>query len=106
MENSTLSKHTKSFGLSLAFCAVLNALLVIANEKSTGVEDWMQRITGHHWITHVAIILLLFATFGWSFARTNNSQGSKMPVNRLTSIVFSGVVAGVLIVIGFYLIAD
>jgi hypothetical protein len=29
-----------------------------------------------------------------------------MLVNCLTSIVFSGVVAGVLIVIGFYLIAD
>jgi len=106
MENTALSKHTKSFGLSLALCAVLNALLVIAKEKSNSLQDWMQKITGHHWITHVVIILLLFAAFGWCFARPDSGQGPKMPVNRLTSIVISGVIAGVLIVIGFYLIAD
>ena len=85
---------------------MLNALLVIAKERSKSVVDWMQNITGHHWITHVAIILILFAVFGWCFARTNGGQGPKMPVNRLTGIVFSGVVAGVLIVLGFYAIAD
>jgi hypothetical protein len=106
MENTAVSKHTISFGLSLALCAVLNALLVIAKERSKGVADWMQKITGHHWITHVAIILILFAIFGWCFARTNGGQGPKMPVNRLNSIVFSGVVAGVLIVLGFHVIAD
>jgi hypothetical protein len=106
MENTTVSKHTISFGLSLALCAVLNALLVVAKEKSKGVADWMQKISGHHWITHVAMILLLFAIFGWGFAGTNGGQGPKMPVNRLTRVVFSGVVAGVLIVLAFYGIAD
>jgi uncharacterized BrkB/YihY/UPF0761 family membrane protein len=106
MEATAVSKHTLSFGLSLALCAVLNALLVIAKERSKGVADWMQRITGHHWITHVAIILVLFAIFGWCFARMNNGQGPKMSVHRLTTIVFSGVVAGVLIVLAFYGIAD
>ena len=106
MENNTVSKHTISFGLSLAVCAVLNALLVIAKECSKGVAGSMQKMTGHHWITHVAIILVLFALFGWCFARTNGGQGPKMPVNRLTGIVFLGVVAGVLIVLAFYAIAD
>ena len=106
MENTAVSKHTISFGLSLALCAVLNALLVIAKERSKAVADWMQKITGHHWITHVAIILILFAIFGWCFARTNGGQGPNMPVHRLTHIVFAGVVAGVLIILGFYVIAD
>jgi len=106
MENTAVSKHTISFGLSLALCAVLNALLVIAKEKSKAVADGMQKMTGHHWITHVAFILILFAVIGWCFARTNGGQGPTMPVNRLTRIVFSGVIAGVLIVLGFYLIAD
>ena len=106
MENNAVSKYTNSFGLSLALCAVLNALLVIAKESSKGVADWMQKITGHHWITHVAIVLVLFGVFGWCFGRTNGGQGPKMEVRRLTGIVFSGVVAGVLIVLGFYVIAD
>jgi hypothetical protein len=106
MESNAVSKHTNSFGLSLALCAVLNALVVIAKESSKTVADWMQKMTGHHWITHVAVILLLFAIFGWGFARTNGGQGPKIPVPRLTGIVFSGVVAGVLIILAFYLIAD
>ncbi len=106
MENSTLSKHSKSFGLSLALCAVLNALLVIAKEKSKGVEDRMQKITGHQWITHVAIVLVVFAVFGWCCTKLNSGEGPKIPVNRLTGIVFSGVVAGILIILVFYAVAD
>jgi hypothetical protein len=105
MEDSTVSKHTLSFGFSLALCAVMNALLVIAKERSKGVADWMQKITGHHWLTHVAIILILFGFLGWCFGRTNGAKGPKMPVTRLTRIIFSGVVAGVFIVLAFYVIA-
>jgi len=105
MENNAVSKSTTSFGLSLALCAVLNALLVIAKETSRGVADWLQKATGHHWITHVAIVLVLFALFGWCFGRANGGRGPKMPVHRLTGIVFWGVVAGVLIVLAFYVIA-
>ena len=106
MENTTVSKHTISFGLSLALCAVLNALLVIAKERSKAVTDWMQHLTGHHWITHVAIVLVFFVAFGWGFARLNGGQGPKMSVPRLTNLVVSGVIAGVIIILGFYVIAD
>ena len=106
MENAAISKHTTSFGLSLALCAVLNALLVIAKEKSKGVAAWMQKITGHHWTTHVVMVLVLFAIFGWCLAGTNGGQGPKTHVRRLTGIVVSGVVAGVFIVLAFYAIAD
>jgi hypothetical protein len=106
MDNNTVSKHTNSFGLSLALCALLNALVVIAKESSKSVAAWMQKITGHHWITHVGVMLLLFAAFGWLFASANGGQGPKMPVRRLTGILFSGVIAGVLIILAFYVIAD
>jgi hypothetical protein len=104
MENTAVSKHTISFGLSLALCAVLNALLVIAKEKSKGVADLMEKMTGDAWVTHVAVILILFAVSGLCFAKTNRGQGPKMPVNRLTRMVFAGVVSSVLIVLSFYLI--
>jgi hypothetical protein len=104
-ENTALSKHTISFGLSLALCAVLNALLVVAKEKSKTVSDWMQKITGHHWLTHVAFVVALFAFFGWAFSRMNGGQGPKMDAHRLTNTILTGVIAGVLVVLGFYLIA-
>jgi len=106
MENTAVSKHTISFGLSLALCSVINALLVVTKEKSRVVTSGLQKITGHQWVTHVAIILILFVFFGWLFARANHGQGPKLTVNRLTGIILAGIAAGGLIIIGFYLIAD
>jgi hypothetical protein len=106
MENSPASKYASSFGLSLAFCAVLNAVLVVAKESSKSVADWMQKITGHHWVIHVVITFVLFVAFGSFFSRKNGGQGPAISFNRLTTVVFTGVLAGVLIVLGFYLIAD
>lgn len=106
MQDPTLSKNTVSFGLSLALCAVLNALLVVAKEKSETVVSWMQKATGHHWVTHVVIMLLAFFVFAWIFARTNRGQETKMSANRLANMVIAGVAVGVLIIGGFYLITD
>jgi hypothetical protein len=106
MENHTVSKYTISFGLSLALSSVINALLVIAKEKSTTVQAGMQRITGSHWITHVAIVLILFVSFGFLFASIKSGQGLTMPVNRLIKTIIAGVFTAGLIIVGFYLIAD
>jgi hypothetical protein len=102
-EETAISKPTRSFGLSLAVCSVLNALLVVAKEKSKSVSDGMQRMTGHHWITHVAIVLIFFVAFGWLFAVTNS--GAKMGINRLTNIVMAAVAGGVVMILSFYLMA-
>lgn len=106
MENNTVSKYTISFGLALAISSVVNALLVIAKEKSTTVQAEMQRLTGSHWITHVAIVLIVFVSFGFLFANIKGGQGITMPVNRLIETIIAGVFAAGLIIVGFYLIAD
>ncbi len=106
MQDQPLSKYTVPFGWSLAICAVLNSFLVVAKEKSKSVNSWMQRMTGHHWITHVVIILILFVAFGFAFAQMNRPGATKTTADRLANIVLAGVVAGVLIIAGFYLIAD
>jgi hypothetical protein len=106
METASVSKYTISFGLSAALASVVNALLVVAKEKSQAVQAGMQRLTGHHWVTHSAIVLLAFAFFGWLFARANGGQGLKMTGNRLIGMLVAGVVAGELVIVGFYLIGD
>jgi cytochrome b561 len=103
MQEQALSKYTVSFGWSLAICAVLNSFLVVAKEKSKDVNSWMQKMTGHHWTTHVLIMLILFVAFGFAFAQTNRTKPTG---ERLANIVLAGVIAGVLIIGGFYLIAD
>jgi hypothetical protein len=106
MENNTVSKYTTGFGLSLALTSVLNALLVVVKEKSPVVQAEMKRLTGHHWITHVAIILILFVAFGLWFARGRGDQGVTLPIPRLIQTILAGVFAAGLIIVGFYLLAD
>ena len=106
MENTGLSKYTISFGLSLALASVVNGLMVVAKEKIPAVMSGMQKLTGHHWITHSAVVLGLFAITGWLLAQANGGQGVKMNSSRLVATLVSGVAAGSLIILGFYLAGD
>ncbi|MGO9246540.1 MAG: hypothetical protein ACLPT4_00650 [Verrucomicrobiia bacterium] len=106
MEAASVSKHTISFGLSAALASAVNAVLVVAKEKNQAVLAGMQKITGHQWVTHCAIVLIVFGFFGWVFARANGGQGLKMTVNRLIGMLVAGVVIGGLVIVGFYLIGD
>ena len=106
MENSSLSKHTAAFGLSLAVTSVVNALLVIAKEKSPAVQAGMKRLTGHHWITHSAGIIVLFFLTGWLLTKINGGRGISPAFPSLLRAVVGGVALGALIIIGFYLFAD
>ncbi len=106
MDNTGVSKHTISFGLSLALASVVNGLLVIAKEKIPAVQTGMQKVTGHHWVTHSVIILGLFAICGWGFAQAGGGQGIKMTASRLIGLILSGVATGGLLILGFYLIGD
>jgi hypothetical protein len=104
--NRNLGKYTVSFGLSLALCSVLNALLVVAKEKSPAVAAAMQRLTGHHWITHSAGVVLLFVLFGCLFSLLNGGRGPQLGPNRLLGFVAGGVLTGVFLILGFYLVVD
>jgi hypothetical protein len=106
MENTNVSRYTVSFGLSLALAGVVNALLVVAKEKVPSVMVGMQRLTGHHWISHSAIVLGVFAVFGWIFAQGRDGQGIRMTDNRLIITLVSGIFAASLIICGFYFIGD
>jgi hypothetical protein len=106
VENAPISKYTVSFGLSVSLSSVINALLVVVKEKSPAVLAAMQKLTGHQWVTHSAIVLILFGFFGWLFARVNRGQGLPMSVNRLIGTIMAGVVTGGVIIVGFYLIGD
>ena len=106
MENPRLSKYTVSFGLALALASVVNGLLVVAKEKIPAVQAGMQKLTGHHWVTHSVIILVLFAFVGWALARANAGQGIRLTASRLIGLLVAGVGSGALIILGFYLVGD
>jgi hypothetical protein len=106
MDNSDLSKHTVSYGLALALASVVNGLLVVAKESSPAVQAGMQKLTGHHWVTHSALVLGFFFLTGWLLAHARGGQGPRLAAHRLLTFLVSGVVLGALIIVGFYLIGD
>ena len=106
MENPGVSKYATSFGLSLAAGSVANALLVIAKETSPSVQAAMQRLTGSHWITHVAIVLFVFVACGGLLVRANGGQGPAIPASKLIRAIVGAVIVAAIIIVGFYLFAD
>jgi hypothetical protein len=105
-ENTPLSKYTASFGLSVAICSILNALLVIAKEKSPGVQAGLKKFAGHHWTGHSIIIISLFFLIGLLFPLLNRGRGAVLSAKTLTRVAVSGIILSALIIIGFYLFAD
>ena len=101
-----LSQRSISVGLALAVACIVNALIVIVKEKSNVVMNGMKTVTGHHWITHTVIVLVVFGLFAWIFGRANGGQGVTITVSRLIRTIVSGVVTSGLVIIGFYLFAD
>jgi hypothetical protein len=105
MENSEIGKYTRSFGLSFAITSVFSALLVILKESSEeGVLAWMAAITGHHWVTHGLINLILFVVLGWALSRAGKGQGVKISANGLVSCIVGAVVISGGLISGFYLL--
>lgn len=105
-ETSGLSRYTISFGLALALVSVINGLLVVAKEKSKAVMTGMQRLTGHHWVTHSAVMLLLFALFGWLFSLARGRRGPQLSAGRLLLFLVGGIALGAAIIAGFYEFGD
>ena len=105
MENSDIGKYTMSFGLSFAITSVISALLVILKESSEeGVLAWMAAVTGHHWVTHGLINLILFVVLGWALSRPNEGHGVKMTANSLVSFIVGAVILSEVLIAGFYIL--
>jgi|SRR5581483_2952289 len=104
-QSDNVTRHTISFGVAVAACSLLNVAIVIVKEQSKAVFAWMQAITGHHWLTHVAIVLLLFAFLGWGLAGLGNQQ-TPQTLRRLTNSLVACVLASLVVLAGFYLLAQ
>jgi lipoprotein signal peptidase len=105
MENSEIGKYTKSFGLSFAITSVVSALLVILKESNEeGVLALMKAVTGHHWVTHGLINLILFVALGWALSMANKGQGVKMSATGLVSYIVGAVIISGVLIAGFYLL--
>jgi uncharacterized membrane protein SirB2 len=101
MTNNKIDKYSVGFGLSLAITSILNTIILLVKETSASVMNAMKAATGHHWITHGMIVIILFVLLGFVFS--NMKIETKWDSQRmLRYIVLATIISGVVIA-GFYL---
>ncbi|MDW6005054.1 hypothetical protein [Vibrio mangrovi] len=87
------------FGLSYAITSILSALLVVLKESSEMIHDGMVASTGHHWVTHGLLNLIIFLILGFIF----NNWGTPMPVRKLLVLMVGSTVLSGLIIAGYFI---
>lgn len=104
METTGIGKYTRSFGLSFAVTSVLSALLVIWKESNEEtVLAWMKAATGHHWVTHGLINLIVFVALGWGLSKLHGGKGVNLSADTLVKVFVGAVFVGGLMIAGFYI---
>ena len=104
MDHDEIGKFTRSFGLSFAITSIVSAILVIVKESNEDtVLAWMKAATGHHWITHGLLDLILFVVLGWVLSRPNDGEGIRISANWLIGSIVGAVAISGLLIMGFYI---
>jgi len=101
--NTTVSRRAGAFAKALALAAIVNGLLVVAKEKIPKVMSGMKHITGHHWVTHTAVVVSLFLVVGGILS---SRRGPDPGVRGVIRLLVAGTGVGAALIVGFYLFAD
>lgn len=96
--NNHPAKNIIAFGYALVVAALFNAILVVIKEEIEPVKAWMADISGHHWITHGIIVIVLFIAVGLYLqekaarARTNERGMARwiLSVTVLSGVIIAG----------------
>ncbi len=92
-----------AYGLSFAISSVLSSILVVVKEESASVQQALAALTGHHWVSHGLLYVIVFPVLGWAFGRVNGGKGIAMTTTALLTIVVGGWAVSGLIIVGFFL---
>jgi hypothetical protein len=105
MEEKEVGVYTKSYGVSFAIVSLFSALLVILKETNEeSVLAWMKAATGHHWVTHGVLDILLFLVIGWVLAKLNGGKGINVKTDSLINYIFGSTVVSALLICVFFLV--
>jgi hypothetical protein len=100
-DSDRVSANVAGFGVSYAIACIFNAIVVVLKEAYPAVHDGMAAITGHHWVTHGLLDLIVFIALGYYLSR---GEGLHMTGNTLVSWIVGGTVIGGLIIVGYFVL--
>jgi hypothetical protein len=96
----TISAKVAGYGVSYAITSIMSALIVVLKEANPGVHDFLASITGHHWVTHSLLDVIVFVVLGAVLSR---SAGMRMSGNSIITIVVGATVISGLIITGYFI---
>jgi uncharacterized Tic20 family protein len=96
----TIGPGATGFGVSYAITSVLSALLVVLKESSEAVHDGLAAITGHHWVTHGLLDVIVFVVLGLVLSRMGG--GLRMTGGALVSTIVGATILSGLIIAGYF----
>ncbi|MBI3898911.1 MAG: hypothetical protein HY308_11525 [Gammaproteobacteria bacterium] len=97
-------RYIWAFGWSLVIVSVLSSLLVIFKETNVAIKALMQTATGHHWVTHSIIVLMLFIVLGWLLSKAGATSAGNGGLNALAVIIMVATIISGLMLAGFFLL--
>jgi hypothetical protein len=92
--------RTAGFGVSYAVTSILSAIIVILKESSEGFHDKLAAITGHHWVSHGLLDIIVFFVLG--FILTRMGGGLRMSSTALIGTVVGATVLSGLVIAGYF----
>jgi len=95
-----MSPKITGYGLAYSIAVIFNALLMMLKEGIPAVHNFMTLLTGHHWVTHGVLDLLVFVAFGMLFT----ARGIEWDGNKLATYVVGSTVLAGLMIVGFFVI--
>ena len=98
------NKYTKGFGISLIVVMLVNAVLTVVKESYGPIIKGMAAISGHHWITHGIIVVVLFFILGFAFSSGQSKEPSWPSARGMALGTIVSTILGLLLIVGFYLI--
>jgi len=99
-ENQARDKYSVGFGVSFLITSIFNGLLVVAKESYAPLKAWMKSLSGHHWITHGIVVIVLFIVLGYILSKAGLEK--KTEADKTSWLVIAGTVLGGMIIVGFF----
>lgn len=94
------SANITGYGISYSITSIFSALLVVLKESNESVHGLLVALTGHHWVTHGLLNLILFVVLGVVLSR----REINMSGDTLTKLVVgSTILGGLIIALYFFL---
>ncbi len=97
----TAGSTVTAFGISYAITSIFSALLMVLKESSVAVHDFLTAITGHHWVSHGLLNIIVFVVLGIMLSRSGRAQ---MSAGSLVSMIVGSTIVSGAIIGGFFLI--